>query len=160
MSTPSNMPAEETLTFEFEDEFVDDLRCIPMVVRYKLDTCGIKLKLAQWNQFSEDEREQFVFQPCDSEDEIDDYREFLTDLVFMYAETEAAELPVEENPSWLNVSAIPTSLAEKVQACDTSISLKQWKALSPLQRFALIKLSQPGHESKNFLPALKEFQLI
>ena len=154
------MPAEETLTFEFEDEFVDDLRCIPMVVRYKLDTCGIKLKLAQWNQFSEDEREQFVFQPCDSEDEIDDYREFLTDLVFMYAETEAAEIPVEENPPWLNVSAIPTSLEEKAQACDTSISLKQWKALSPLQRFALIKLSQPGHESKNFLPALKEFQLI
>lgn len=160
MSTPSNMPAEDTLTFGFEDEFVDDLRCIPMVVRFKLDTCGIKLKLAQWNQFSEDEREQFIFQPCTDEDEIDDYRMFLSDLVFMYAETEATEIPVEENPAWLNTSAIPEALIETAKASDITISLKQWQALSPLQRFALIKLSQPGHESKNFLPALKEFKLI
>jgi len=34
--------------FEFEADFVDSLRCIPMHVRLKLDTC-IKLKLAQWN---------------------------------------------------------------------------------------------------------------
>lgn len=34
--------------FAFESDFVDSLRCIPMVVRYKLDTCGIKLKLPEW----------------------------------------------------------------------------------------------------------------
>jgi hypothetical protein len=32
--------------------------------------------------------------------------------------------------------------------------------LSPAQRFALIKLSRPSHENHNFLPALKEFELI
>jgi hypothetical protein len=36
---------------------------------------------------------------------------------------------------------------------------EQWAALSPLQRFALIKLSRSSHENSNFLPALKEFQL-
>lgn len=160
MSTSSNMPAEESLFFQFENEFVGDLRCIPMIVRFKLDTCGIKLKLAQWNQFSEDEREQFIYQPCSSEDEIEDYREFLKDLIFMYSETEAAEIPVEENPPWLKDSKIPPALVEKAKSCGAKISLKQWKGLSPLQRFALIKLSRPSHENKNFLPALQEFQLL
>ncbi|NEQ62650.1 MAG: nitrate reductase associated protein, partial [Moorea sp. SIO4A1] len=32
--------------------------------------------------------------------------------------------------------------------------------LTPIQRFALIKLTRPSHENKNFLPALKEFQLV
>lgn len=159
MSTSSDFPAEEGLFFQFEQEFIEDLRCIPMIVRFKLDTCGIKLKLAQWNQFSEDEREQFTFQPCSSEDEIEDYREFLQDLIFMYSETEAAEVPVDENPPWLDETKIPSDLVEKAKSCQATISLKQWKGLSPLQRFALIKLSRPSHENKNFEPALKEFQL-
>ncbi len=33
--------------FQFEADFVASLRCIPIQVRYKLDTCGIKLKLVQ-----------------------------------------------------------------------------------------------------------------
>ena len=160
MSTASDFPAEDSLFFQFEQEFIDDLRCIPMIVRFKLDTCGIKLKLAQWNQFSEDEREQFTFQPCSSEDEIEDYREFLQDLIFMYSETEAAEVPVEENPPWLDEAKIPSDLVKKAKSCEVSISLKQWKGLSPLQRFALIKLSRPSHENKNFVPALQEFQLV
>lgn len=156
----SNSPAEDSLFFQFEDEFVGDLRCIPMVVRFKLDTCGIKLKLAQWNQFSEDEREQFIFQPCTSEDEVEDYREFLNDLVFMYTEADAATISVDENPPWADTSKLPASLVEKAQACEVTINLKQWKGLSPLQRFVLIKLSRPSHENKNFLPALQEFELI
>jgi hypothetical protein len=40
------------------------------------------------------------------------------------------------------------------------ISTDQWKSLSALQRFALLKLYRPGHENKNFKKALKEFGLI
>jgi len=39
------------LFFDFEADFVLSLRCIPMIVRYKLDTYGVKLKLAHWNHF-------------------------------------------------------------------------------------------------------------
>ncbi|MEM6714613.1 MAG: nitrate reductase associated protein, partial [Cyanobacteria bacterium P01_C01_bin.147] len=35
----------------------------------------------------------------------------------------------------------------------------QWADLSPLARFALCKLSRPGHENRNFLSALYEFNL-
>jgi hypothetical protein len=40
-----------------------------------------------------------------------------------------------------------------------SISLAQWKDLNVLQRFALLKLTRPGHENKNFPKAMKEFGL-
>jgi Conserved nitrate reductase-associated protein (Nitr_red_assoc) len=36
----------------------------------------------------------------------------------------------------------------------------QWATLTPDQRFALLKLSRSNHENRNFLPALKEFQVI
>jgi hypothetical protein len=39
-----------TELFVFEGDFVDNLRCIPMQVRYKLDTCSIKLRLSDWNR--------------------------------------------------------------------------------------------------------------
>jgi hypothetical protein len=40
------------------------------------------------------------------------------------------------------------------------ITIEAWKDLSILQRFALIKLSRPSHENKNFLSALAEFNLV
>ena len=38
--------------FLFEEDFIEkNVRCIPMIVRYKLDTVGIKLQLSQWSRF-------------------------------------------------------------------------------------------------------------
>ncbi len=145
--------------FEFEADFTDSLRCIPMAVRMKLDTCGIKLKLAQWNEFAPGERQQLVELPCSTPEEFQAYRQQLKDLIWQRTQTPASELAIDEHPSWLNVTAIPAVLQEKAQAQGVSLTLEQWQSLSPLQRFALIKLSRPSHESLNFLPALKEFKL-
>ncbi|MDA9701618.1 nitrate reductase associated protein, partial [Prochlorococcus sp. AH-736-L23] len=38
--------------FNFEDDFIKDLRCIPLCVRRKLDLIGIKLKLTHWQDFN------------------------------------------------------------------------------------------------------------
>jgi hypothetical protein len=48
------------------------------------------------------------------------------------------------------------------KAAEQGIALDEprWSALSPLQRFALLKLSRPGHENRNFLPACREFGLL
>jgi hypothetical protein len=35
-----------------------------------------------------------------------------------------------------------------------------WQQLNELQRFALVKLSHPGHEHRNLPAALREFGLI
>jgi hypothetical protein len=146
--------------FQFEADFVDSLRCIPMQVRFKLDTCGIKLKLSHWSHFSPTDRQTLVEQPCTTKTEIQAYREFLQQLVKKYSDAPADELPVEPHPAWMDATTIPLILQEKAEEIGVNITLQQWVALTPLQRFTLIKLSRPSHENKNFLPAVQEFHLL
>ncbi|MFB2834542.1 nitrate reductase associated protein [Floridanema evergladense] len=149
-----------TKFFQFEADFVNTLRCIPMVVRYKLDTCGIKLKLSHWNHFNLAEREALVDLPCTTASEIKTYQEFLQQLVTKQTGAPASELPIEENPAWMDNKNIPSEVLEKAKEVGVDIAIEQWESLSPVQRFALIKLSRPSHENHNFLPAMKEFKLI
>ena len=149
-----------TTFFQFEADFVDSLRCIPMQVRMKLDTCGIKLKLTHWHQFTQQERQSLVEMSCTTAAEIETYRQYLQHLVIKYTDTSVSELPVDAHPAWMDATTIPPSIQEKTQELGVSLTSGQWAALTPAQRFALIKLSRPSHENKNFLPALKEFQLI
>jgi hypothetical protein len=146
--------------FEFEADFVDSLRCIPMQVRCKLDTCGIKLKLSDWNHLTTPEREALVELPCTTVAEIQAYREYLQNLILQRTGTAAAELPIEEHPAWTDANTVPINLQEKAQEFDVTLSPQNWAQLTPLQRFALIKLSRSGHENQNFPKALKEFHLL
>ncbi len=146
--------------FQFEADFVDSLRCIPMQVRFKLDTCGIKLKLADWSYFSEAERQTIVEQPCTTTTEIQFYRQQLQSLVQKHTGSLPKDLLIETNPQWMDSTNIPLDLQQKAQEVGATLTVQQWQALTPLQRFALIKLSRPSHENKNFYPALKEFDLL
>jgi len=146
--------------FRFEADFIESLRCIPMAVRCKLDMCGIKLKLAEWSRFNEHERNQLSTMSCLLPEEIREYRCYLQGLVQYYTESLPDELAVDANPAWLDASRVPEHLQEKAMAMNVQISLEQWQQLNSLQRFALIKLSKPSHESKNFPHALREFGLM
>ena len=125
-----------TQFFQFETDFVGSLKCIPMQVRYKLDTCGVKLKLNHWNKFPQDIREELCDRPCTTPEEVQDYHDWLHQQVVEHTATEA-----------------------KAQDFDLTIRVEQWETLTPLQRFALIKLSRSSHENANFIPAMKEFGL-
>jgi hypothetical protein len=144
--------------FQFEADFVDTLRCIPMQVRYKLDTCGVKLKLPHWNQLGVAERQQLVEMPCTTATEIQAYRSCLQQMVQAHTGELPADLLVESYP-WLEADVIPESVQTQAESVGCSIPLTGWAKLSPLQRFALVKLSRSQHENKNFLPALQEFGL-
>lgn len=146
--------------FEFEADFVNSLRCIPMQVRYKLDTCGIKLKLSDWNHMTLVERENLVELPCTTETEIQLYQNYLQELILQRTGTPATNLPIEPDPAWMDATNIPVSLQEKVQEIGVELTLEKWANLTPLQRFVLIKLSRPGHENQNFPRAIAEFHLI
>ncbi|NDJ20828.1 nitrate reductase maturation protein NarM [Nostoc sp. B(2019)] len=146
--------------FKFERDFVDSLRCIPMQVRYKLDSCGIKLKLSDWNQMTRAEREALVELPCTTEQEIQSYQEYLQQLILERTGTLAAKLPIEPHPAWMDSTTIPASIQEKSQEMGITLTPHQWENLTPLQRFALIKLSRSGHENKNFPRAMAEFYLL
>lgn len=146
--------------FQFEADFVESLRCIPMQVRMKLDTCGTKLKLTHWHQFTQQECQTLVEKPCTTAEEIAEYRQYLQQLVIEHTGIPASDLPVDLHPAWMDATTIPDTIGEKAQEFGLSLTLEQWEALTPAQRFALIKLSRPSHENKNFLPALQEFKLI
>jgi hypothetical protein len=146
--------------FQFEADFVESLRCIPMWVRMKLDTCGIKLKLSHWSQFSQEERQALLSMPCMTPEECQAYREFLQNLVTEKVGEPASELPTDAHPPWMNEQDIPPAVHEKAREFNLEITPEQWLILTPFQRFALIKLSRPSHENSNFLPALQEFHLI
>ena len=146
--------------FQFESDFVDSLRCIPMTVRFKLDTCGVKLKLHQWNKFSESDRHQTVETPCSTDAEINDYRTLLHQLIEHRSGETATDLAIDPNPPWNDAATIPESVKVKAEEVGVEVSSIQWEALTPVQRFVLIKLSRSAHENINFLPAVQEFGLI
>ncbi|MGL4500253.1 MAG: nitrate reductase associated protein [Planktothrix sp.] len=150
--------------FQFEADFVDSLRCIPMVVRYKLDTCGVKLKLSHWHQLSLEQREYLTEADCDTVEKIITYEGTLQQWILALTGAHASTLPIPEIPDWLNIHQIPNNILTELEnklfpLKSPGISLEQWQNLIPLQRFVLIKLSQPGHENRNFLIALKEFNI-
>ena len=144
--------------FKFEEDFVEDnVRCIPMIVRFKLDACGIKLKLTEWCKMSTDQRVLLADLPCETPIEVASYREYLRQLVKSITNENATDLKVDHNPQWAQLAEVPMILIEKVKELNLSLSLAQWKGLSALERFALIKLSGASHENKNFPKAMREF---
>lgn len=146
--------------FKFEEDFIEEgVRCIPMVVRFKLDACGIKLKLSEWNKFSIKERWVLSEIKCEQKIELGFYRKYLQKLVYNYTGKKAAELTIDKDPAWSHTNEIPFLLYQELAKYNWRISLPQWKSLSNLKRFALMKLCKPGHENKNFPKAIKEFGL-
>ncbi|ERN40684.1 hypothetical protein KR51_00026690 [Rubidibacter lacunae KORDI 51-2] len=153
-------PANNDATFfHFESDFVGSLRCIPMQVRYKLDTCGVKLKLQHWNQFDARERQTFVELPCTTPEDTAAYRDRLQNAVATYTGTPAKEVDIDPHPPWLQADVVPPLVRKKARDFNADVAPEQWVGLTPLQRFALIKLSRPSHENKNFYLALQEFGL-
>lgn len=146
--------------FAFEDDFVTSLRCIPMAVRLKLDRSGIKLSLRQWSRFSRDDRRELLETPCAAAAEVEAYRVRLVELVALRAQEAAKPLP--EPPQALlelagETPRVVTSYALSVGAPPPTT--RQWRRLTELQRFALIKLTRDNHDNVNFVPAMREFGL-
>jgi hypothetical protein len=147
--------------FKFEEDFVEDnVRCIPMIVRFKLDACGIKLKLSEWCKMSAGQRTCLADLACDTTIEVATYSEYLCQLIRSLTNEDATELNVDHNPQWAQLTEVPVILIQKVKELNLSLSLAQWKGLTTLERFALVKLSAASHESKNFPKAMQEFNLV
>ncbi len=147
------------VVFEFEKEFVEEqIRCIPMIIRFKLDIAGIKLSLAQWSSFAPEERNLLATLPCNHRLEKERYEASLQSLLKRHGWGEAERLDglvnAQLGPDLYDlVNSRANGLGHRIEP-------EQWEGLSVLQRFALGKLIRPGHESKNFVPALREFGLM
>lgn len=147
--------------FNFEEDFMEDgMRCIPMVVRYKLDKAGIKLKLSEWAKFTSNEKLQMALLACTDAIEIRTYHGFVAGLIERHTNQRPTILAVEQNPAWGNRYNVPEMVSAKAMGIHKTISNTQWGSLSTLQRFALVKLCRSSHENRNFPIALKEFGVV
>lgn len=158
-----NLPDESPYPgiFRFEVDFGGTLRCIPMSVRMKLDQTGIKLSLKQWNRIPADERRQLTERACNSAAETRAYRQYLVSLIEAHTRTAVEFAPLDPAPAWADAAAVPDRIREWAHGLKVAPpSSEQWAALTPLQRFALFKLTRPGHSNENFLPAMREFSIL
>jgi hypothetical protein len=147
--------------FDFEEDFVEDhVRCIPMVVRFKMDAAGVKLKLSEWSKFPTNERLELALMPIANATEVYFYRQYLNSLIIRYTGNLATNMETEAEPAWGNLQRIPEMLIEKAMELQLILSIEQWGRLTDLQRYALLKLCRPGHENKNFPKAVQEFGLM
>lgn len=161
-STESLNSAEEMI-FEFERDFAGSLRCVPMAVRFKLDQCGVKPSLkheameplqprrtrqAHRLLLHVDRRDRRLSQ-CPRSSHRDARGK------------PAALLSVEDEPTGAERNCAPDWIAAySAKFGLPAPSPAAWRALSPLQRFALFKLTQPSHDNDNFVPAMLEFGLF
>lgn len=150
----------DTQLFAFEDDFVASLRCIPMAVRLKLDRSGIKLSLRQWSRFTREDRRELLEAPCGTAHEVRAYHDQLVELVAQRAHEAAKPLP--KFPAALGelTGELPATVVEYARAVGTPPPTpSDWRRLSNLQRFVLIKLTRDNHDNVNFVPAMREFGL-
>ena len=161
LTRPEFSALQDIEYFDFEEDFIEEnVRCIPMIVRFKMDAAGIKLKLAEWSKFKRDERIQLALMPASTDEEAKWYNDYLAQLIEKYTGNKATTLTIDTNPDWANLQSIPEMLSEKAKKFDLEITKEKWQSLTNLQRFTLLKLCRPGHENKNFPKAIKEFGLV
>jgi hypothetical protein len=150
---------------QFEKEKCRDLRRFPMYFRLKLDVCGIKLSKRDWNSFALPEKMQLLAMPCTTPQEIAAFRKKLIAMIQACTgdSRDIPSLPITGNTSypWTDKNNIPAMVRQQIHTlADDAVNPEKWAMLSDLQRFALIKLTQPGHLKQELRLALQEFALL
>jgi hypothetical protein len=153
-----NTTGHHQLLFRFETELAESLIYLPMVVRFKLDTCGLKLKLAEWRSLSIEDRRTLMGAPCMASDEIRRYREAVISVVERHTGGEPASFLPDPAPEWQDETSIPDSVVQRVHQIQLATpGPAQWRSLTALQRYTLVKLARSRHDENHFIPALQEF---
>ena len=145
--------------FHFEADFSADLRCIPMAVRRKLDLAGVKLKLQHWSELGEAERAELLAW-ADDPTAIEALRQHLLARTTALSAGQAKDLPRPDAEPWQQSDQLPEVLAASCTQLGLRVRASGWAELTELERFALVKLSHPGHEHRNLPRALAEFGLL
>jgi hypothetical protein len=166
MATKTILPSEFITIkgleyFQFEEDFIEhNMRCIPMIVRFKMDVVGIKLKLSEWSKFDPSERVKLATYPTTTAVDLENYKDFLTHLIIFYTSNTPTAIAIEKHPAWNILDIVPSELHENSLEQGVFMTTAAWRRLTDLQRFTLLKLCRPGHENKNFRSAILEFGLL
>jgi hypothetical protein len=79
---------------------------------------------------NQESRQNLMTLPCDPDSKIQNYRNYIQKLVLQLTGKPVAELPIEANPGWLDITTIPQSIHEKAQEKGVIITIEAWKNLT------------------------------
>lgn len=131
---------------------------MPMVVRWKLDQCGVKIGLRTWCRLAFDQKAELVERPCGSERQRAQYRRYVCRIAAAgeveFFQPEYAAGPHADAETFLRVAAYLQS------QLDLRLARELWNPLTELQKFTLAKLTRAGHENAFLQQALLETGLI
>ena len=150
---------------QFEQEKCRDPRRFPMHFRLKLDVCGIKLAKRDWARFDQSAREALLAMSCETPEQMAAFREALLKAVHACGgevlEIEARTLADTARFPWMNKTTVPENVRKQVTSfLNEAVDFARWAELSDLQRFALIKLTEPGKLKPALRDVLEEFSLL
>jgi hypothetical protein len=143
--------------FNFEADIYESLNCLPMAARRKLDALGIKIHLAQWEQFGRGERLMICHAPAEADEERSALRTFIEEVTIARTGSPAQVLPHDARQSAYPPAHPPLALVQHARAFGVELDDDAWAALDDDQRYALIKLGDAERPSHNLELALREF---
>jgi hypothetical protein len=148
--------------FRFEIESTEDLRFIPLVVRFNLDRFGQLITLDQWQRLPHGDRALLARFPVENDAEIEpNFVLALREMLHTHLDAKPDTFTPDADPVWVHTDAVPESVIRQSSLCGIGApSLDRWSALAPLQRYSLAKLSRKNEVNHDFAPAMREFGLV
>jgi hypothetical protein len=143
-------------------ESSDNLRFIPLAVRFNLDRFGMRISLDQWQMLPHDDRVLLARFPIEDEAGLEkNFDLALEEMLKTHANAAPEKVEPDIDPVWAHADAVPETVIRQSSLCGLSApSLSKWAELERFQRYALAKLSRNTDKvNHDFLPAMREFGL-
>ena len=152
---------ESPLMFDFEAVSSENLKFMPMSVRFNLDRFGLRISLAQWQGLPHADRVLLARFPVDEDTAIEpNFDHALFEMMRTHANVEPDWFAPEMNPAWRETSAVPNGVQNQCRIAGLPpVEVAHWAALDPFKRYVLTKLSRKPEGNHDFMPAMREFGL-
>ena len=144
--------------YPFESREASTLLLIPLRVRYKLDCAGIRLRLAQWQALTHDEKTQLLQLSIVTPREQGAYRVALIRMVSRLGAAPLADEPVTGEEDWRTTQVWPDVVVRQCEAQHLRLPpLSKWQSLTEADRHALFVLARSNHSQAEFVAAMAMF---
>jgi hypothetical protein len=144
--------------YPFESPEASTLLLIPLRVRYKLDCAGIRLRLAQWQALTHDEKNQLLQMPILTAQEHEAYRVALIRMVDRLGGAALVEEPMTGEEGWRTTQRWPDVVVRQCEAQHLPLPpLSKWQSLIEADRHALFVLARSNHSQTEFVAAMALF---
>ena len=144
--------------YPFESREASTLLLIPLRVRYKLDCAGIRLRLAQWQALSHDEKTQLLQLPVVTAEEQGAYRDALFRMIDRLGGAALVEEPMTGEEGWRTTRGWPEVVIRQCEAQHLALPpLSKWQSLIEADRHALFVLARSNHSQAEFVAAMAMF---